>query len=88
MAAGGPEAIGWYPDMGDSTPDENLLDTPRDICFWKENPGTGESRIDMQLGSYAIFFPWDMHIPAIQAGDAPAHIKRIVSKVRLDTCVS
>ena len=28
LAAGGPERIGWYPDLGDSEIDENLLDTP------------------------------------------------------------
>ena len=33
LAAGGPERIGWYPDLGDNEVDENLLDTPRDICF-------------------------------------------------------
>ncbi len=88
LAAGGPEAIGWYPDMGDNTPDEDLLDTPRDICLWKENPDAGESCINMRPGSYAVFFPWDMHVPAIQVGDAPARIKKIVIKVRLDTCAS
>ena len=34
LAAGGPERIGWYPDLGDNEVDENLLDTPRDICFY------------------------------------------------------
>ncbi len=27
LAAGGPERIGWYPDLGDNEVDENLLDT-------------------------------------------------------------
>jgi len=87
LAAGGPEAIGWYPDLGDGIPDEDLLDTPRDICFWKENPSAAESLITMQLGSYAIFFPWDIHVPAIQTEDDPARIKKIVIKVLLDACL-
>ncbi len=87
LAAGGPEQVGWYPDLGDNVIDEDLLDTPRDICFWRENPNSHEGRIDMQVGSYCVFFPWDMHIPAIQVGDAPASIKKIVIKVRLDTCL-
>ena len=40
----------------------------------------------MQPGSYAMFFPWDVHIPAIQV-DAPAPIRKIVVKVALDTCL-
>lgn len=28
LAAGGPERIGWYPDLGDNEIEENLLDTP------------------------------------------------------------
>ena len=85
LAAGGPERIGWYPDLGDNEVDENLLDTPRDICFYKNNPRAREGVIEMQPGSYAMFFPWDVHIPAIQAG-APAAIRKSVIKVALDTC--
>ena len=84
LAAGGPERIGWYPDLGDNEVDEDLLDTPRDICFYKNNPNAREGVIEMQPGSYAMFFPWDVHIPAIQAG-APAAIRKIVIKVALDT---
>ena len=87
LAAGGPELMGWYPDLGNNVPDEDLLNTPRDICFWKENPNSHESGLDMQPGGYAIFFPWDMHIPAIQASESPAKIKKIVIKVELASCV-
>ena len=86
LAAGGPERIGWYPDLGDNEADENLLDTPRDICFYKNNPNAREGVIEMQPGSYAMFFPWDVHIPAIQVGE-PAKIRKIVIKVALDTCL-
>lgn len=86
LAAGGPERIGWYPDLGDNEVDENLLDTPRDICFYKHNPNAREGVIEMQPGSYAMFFPWDVHIPAIQVGE-PAKIRKIVIKVALDTCL-
>ena len=40
----------------------------------------------MQPGSYAMFFPWDVHIPAIQV-EEPAKIRKIVIKVALDTCL-
>lgn len=86
LAAGGPERIGWYPDLGDNEIDEDLLDTPRDIRFYKNKPGNREGIIEMQAGSYAMFFPWDVHMPAIQV-DAPAHVRKIVIKVALDTCL-
>ena len=85
LAAGGPERLGWYPDLGDNEVDENLLDTPRDICFYKYRPGQREGIIEFAVGSYAMFFPWDVHAPAIQA-DAPAKVRKIVIKVALDTC--
>lgn len=87
LAAGGPERIGWYPDLGDNEIEENLLDTPRDICFYRNNPAAREGVIEMQPGSYAMFFPWDVHIPAIQVGEEPAAIRKIVIKVALDTCL-
>lgn len=85
LASGGPERIGWYPDLGDNETDEDLLDTPRDICFYKNDPSKREGIIEMQPGSYAMFFPWDVHIPAIQAGKS-APIRKIVIKVALESC--
>ncbi|MFC2705410.1 MAG: YhcH/YjgK/YiaL family protein [Olsenella profusa] len=67
--------------------DEDLFDKPRDISFWKENSASHESRINMQVESYCIFFPWDVHIPAIQVEDTPADIKKIVIKVELSSCL-
>lgn len=85
LAAGGPERIGWYPDLGGNETDEDLLDTPRDICFYKNNADVCEGVIEMRPGSYAMFFPWDVHIPAIAAG-SPAPIRKIVIKVALSLC--
>ena len=59
---------------------------PRATSFFtKNNPQARESVIEMQPGSYAAFFPGDVHIPGIQAGDAPARIRKIVMKVAVDT---
>lgn len=86
LAAGGPERIGWYPDLGGNEIDEDLLDTPRDICFYKNNAAASEGIIEMRPGSYAMFFPWDVHIPAI-AVDTPSSIRKIVIKVALSLCI-
>lgn len=85
LAAGGPERLGWYPDLGDNEVDEDLLDTPRDIRFYKNRPDQREGVIEFAVGSYAMFFPWEVHAPAIAVGD-PAKVRKIVIKVALDTC--
>lgn len=41
----------------------------------------------MVPGTYAVYFPWDVHIPAIQTGDVPAAIRKIVIKVPMDACL-
>ena len=84
LAAGGPEQIGWYPDLGDNEVEEELLET-RDIIFYKNNPKAKESRIAMTPGTYAVFFPWDVHIPAIEVNGQSAPIRKIVLKVAMDS---
>lgn len=86
LAAGGPERAGYYSDDGSSEVDEDLLDTPRDILFYHNNPAAPEGTIEMTVGTYAIYFPWDVHIPAIQAGDSPVPIRKIVLKVPVTAC--
>ena len=84
LAAGGPERIGWYEDLGDNEVDEELLET-RDIIFYKNNPAAAEGVIEMRPGTYAAFFPWDVHIPAIETEGGSAPIRKIVIKVAVDT---
>lgn len=86
LAAGGPEEAGYYYDDGSSEIDEDLLETPRDILFYKYNKNAAEGRIRMDVGTYAVYFPWDVHIPAIQADGKSVPIRKIVVKVPLDAC--
>jgi YhcH/YjgK/YiaL family protein len=87
LAKGGPEEAGFYSKDETGQVDEDLLDTPRDILFFRNDPKAPEGRIHMVPGSYAIYFPWDVHIPAIQVGDGPAAIRKIVIKVPLESCL-
>ena len=87
LASGGPELAGFYSDDGRGQVDEDLLDTPRDILFYKNDPLAAEGRIHLIPGTYAVYFPWDVHIPAIKAGQEPAAIRKIVIKVPLDSCL-
>lgn len=87
LAAGGPERAGYYSDDGTNEVEEDLLDTPRDILFYKNNAAASEGTIEMTVGTYAVYFPWDVHIPAIQTGAAPAPIRKIVVKVPMAACL-
>lgn len=87
LAAGGPEQAGYYSDDGTGQVDEDLLDTARDILFYKNQPSAAEGTIQMTVGTYAVYFPWDVHIPASQTGTAPAPIRKIVIKVPMDACL-
>ena len=87
LAAGGPEEAGFYNDDGSNQVNEDLLDTPRDILFYDNNPEAAEGRIALTVGTYAVYFPWDVHIPAVQAGEAPVPIRKIVVKVPRGACL-
>ncbi|MEG1406816.1 MAG: YhcH/YjgK/YiaL family protein [Ruthenibacterium sp.] len=88
LAAGGPERAVWYPDCGECEADEDLLDTPRDILFYRNEPQAHENTLELTVGSYAIYFPWDVHIPAIQTGSESVPIRKIVLKVPLCACLA
>lgn len=87
LAVGGPERAVWYPDLGNNEVEEDLLDTPRDILFYKNNPAVRENTLELEVGSYAVYFPWDVHVPAVQAGSSPAAIRKIVLKVPVAACM-
>lgn len=81
--AKGKEKIGCYPDMGDNEIDENLLET-RDLIFYKNNQNARETHLEMEEGSYTVFYPHDVHIPAIMK-DESMIIRKIVIKVKVST---
>lgn len=81
--AKGKEKIGIYPDMGDNEIDEDLLET-RDLIFYKNNENSRETHLEMEEGSYAIFYPHDVHIPAI-AKDESMIIRKIVIKIKVSS---
>lgn len=81
--AKGKELIGCYPDMGDNEVDENLLET-RDLIFYKNNENAKETHLEMEEGSYAVFYPHDVHIPAIMKNESMI-IRKIVIKVKIST---
>lgn len=75
----GRENIGVAIDTGRNTVADDFL-AERDLLFYAgvEN----ESTLCMLPGSFAIFFPSDVHRPGCQV-DEPAPIRKVVIKVRL-----
>ncbi|CAH6636357.1 YhcH/YjgK/YiaL family protein [Pseudocitrobacter vendiensis] len=75
--AWGEEKIGIAIDTGNNEVSEDLLEQ-RDIIFYHHSEN--ESFIEMIPGSYAIFFPQDVHRPACNKNGATP-IRKIVVKV-------
>ena len=87
LADGGPENAAYYNDDGTNTVSEDLLATARDILFYEDNPEIREGIIPLEVGSFAVYFPWDVHVPAIAVNGIPAKIRKIVIKVPLSACL-
>ncbi|ANI83970.1 YhcH/YjgK/YiaL family protein [Kosakonia oryzae] len=77
--AWGEEEIGIAIDRGNNVIQEELL-AQRDIIYYQDSEN--ESFIEMIPGSYAIFFPQDVHRPACNKHRATA-IRKIVVKVAI-----
>ena len=79
--AEGSELMGFYPDCGDNEILEDLLEE-KDTIYYKENPAAGEKMLLMTPGTYAVFFPEDVHRPFCQV-EKPERVKKIVVKIAL-----
>ena len=89
LVSGGPEVHTFFADGGEETVKEDLLDTPRDILFYENRPETVgiEGRVVLEPGSYAIYFPWDVHVPGQCDADGPKAYRKIVLKVPMAACL-
>ena len=81
--AWGEEKIGVAIDTGNNEISESLLEQ-RDIIFY--HGSENESFIEMTPGTYAIFFPQDVHRPACIKNKVSA-IRKIVVKVAISEIV-
>ena len=89
FVSGGPELSTFFVDGGAETVREDLLNSPRDILFYENRPETAkiESCVVMEPGAYAVYFPWDVHIPGQCDADGPKNYRKIVLKVPMDSCL-
>ena len=86
LASGGPEEAAFWSDDYSLEVGEDLLSTKRDILFYKNSDTIKEGRIYLTPGTYACYFPWDVHVPAIHVGKESKRIRKIVIKVPLEDC--
>jgi len=77
--ASGKERLGFTPDTGMYKVMEQFVE--RDLIFYEkvENEGFIEAR----PGCYSIFFPSDVHRPAVVSGEA-MNVRKVVVKVKVD----
>ncbi len=77
--ASGKEKLGFTPDTGSYQIDEKFEE--RDLIFYKsvENEGF----ITATPGCFCVFYPFDVHRPAV-AADEPMTVRKVVVKVSLD----
>lgn len=89
FVSGGPEVHTFFTDSGEETVRENQLDTPRDILFYENRAETTgkEGEVIMEPGAYAVYFPWDVHIPGQCDENGPAKYRKIVLKVPVTACL-
>jgi YhcH/YjgK/YiaL family protein len=78
--AAGRELIGFAPLDAALVPVEDHLGTPKDIRFFADVPAETDLRLGQ--GSFAVFFPWDVHRPSCIDGSA-SDVRKVVIKVRV-----
>ncbi len=86
-ASGGPEKATWYSDKGNNIVKSDELDTERDILFYENNADALECSVFMEVGSYAVYFPWDVHVPGLMTEEGPKAFRKIVMKVPMESCL-
>lgn len=80
LASGEGELIGYSPDSDTYQVISDELEE-YDILFYKSV--IDESFIPMRVGSYCVFFPWDVHRPGCVL-EKPCKIRKIVVKISME----
>ncbi|HOK65309.1 MAG TPA: YhcH/YjgK/YiaL family protein [Anaerohalosphaeraceae bacterium] len=75
----GRECIGYAPLEG--LDELEPYSESKDIAFYSSNRPV--SRLVLETGMFAVFFPQEPHMPGRQAADKPEPVKKIVVKIRM-----
>ena len=79
FVAAGSEAI-WYTPLTKACVETENKAAKEDVIFYAE-PGEKNCAV-LNAGDFAIFFPWELHRPNCSVGENPAHVQKIVVKVK------
>lgn len=79
----GVEAMGWLA-LSSAQPRCDH-DPEKDVRFFHP-PGdrSSASLLVVRAGSFAVFFPQDVHCPCVAVGGVPAAVRKVVIKVAMD----
>ncbi|MET3600640.1 YhcH/YjgK/YiaL family protein [Martelella mangrovi] len=76
----GREMIGVAP-LSTTPPAAEDLSGERDLLFYDQ---VGEeSSLVLSAGSYAVFYPWDVHRPGCAVGETGEAVRKVVVKIRM-----
>lgn len=85
--SGGPEKATYFNDDGSNTVRSDELNTDRDILFYENNPAVAENSVILAPGDYAVYLPWDVHVPGQNACGESRAFRKVVMKVPMDACL-
>ena len=87
LVCGGPEKAAYYDDDGSGVVHSDELATDRDILFYKNKSDALEGSVFLTPGTYAIYLPWDVHVPGLSTDGEARAFRKIVMKVPLSACL-
>ena len=85
--AGGPEKATYFNDDGSNKVKSDELATERDIMFYENNPKAVENPVCLTPGTYAIYLPWDVHVPGQNPDEHSRKLRKVVMKVPVEACL-
>ena len=81
MALNNAEGVEWFrqPDLKVRSPYN-----PENDAELYEAPEAPAGRLDLNPGTFAVFFPEDAHIPQLTIGGKPRTVKKVVVKIAME----
>lgn len=79
MSLDGGEGIGWYPRA--QLAPNTTYDAERDFVLF-DVPDTPGAFVHNTPGQFTVLFQADAHMPGVNLGSAPEHVKKVVVKLR------
>ena len=76
----GREDMVWHP--AETLEAETAYDPEKDAQFYR-HPNVAPAQFTITPGTFAVFFPWDGHMPSLRVDGQPEWVKKVVVKIRI-----